>query len=478
MVWSDRASSAPNNNSMKLSHNFSWTLAGNAIYAACQWGMLVAIAKLGSPEMLGQFTLGLAITAPVLMFTNLHLRTVQVTDAKQQYMFGDYLALRIIGTTVGILVIIGIVATTGYRPETTLAIGFITLAKAFESLSDVCYGLIQQNEHMDRIARSYIVKGILSLLLMSMGLYVSGSIVVGAAGLAVAWGLVLVCLDLPNASKFLDRSLLPPAGGVRQAATIGLRPRWDSQSLYRLAKLSLPLSVVTSLLHFNVTIPRPRWDVKTLKKLAWLSLPLGLVMMLASLNLNVPRYFIQNYLGEKELGIFGALSYLMVVGNIVINALSESASSRLAKYYAEADRKNFGMLTFKLLSIFSGFGVLGVLFAAIVGKQALTLIYRAEYAQQQEVFVLLMIAAGLGYVSTGLGYAVTAAQYFRVQIPICLAITVTSALGCLWLVPTRGMQGAALALIMAAVVQILMHLSVIAHALFKLEGRSKLRQIE
>jgi O-antigen/teichoic acid export membrane protein len=200
MVSSDRASSAPNNNSMKLSHNFSWALVGNAIYAACQWGMLVAIAKLGSPEMLGQFTLGLAITAPVLMFTNLHLRTVQVTDAKKQFMFGDYFALRIIGTTVGILVIIGIAATTGYRTETILTIGFITLAKAVETMSDVCYGLLQQNERMDLIARSSIVKGILSLILMSLGLYLSGSIIVGAAGLAVAWGLVLVCLDLPNAS--------------------------------------------------------------------------------------------------------------------------------------------------------------------------------------------------------------------------------------------------------------------------------------
>jgi O-antigen/teichoic acid export membrane protein len=463
---------------MKLRHDFSWTLIGNAIYAACQWGMLVAIAKLGSPEMLGQFTLGLAITAPILMFTNLHLRTVQVTDAKKQFMFGDYLALRIIGTTVGMLVILGLVASTGYRAETTIAIGFIALAKAFETLSDVCYGLLQQNEQMDRIARASIVKGLLSLLLMSLGLYLSKSIVVGAAGLALAWGLVLVCLDLPNVSKLLNRSPSPAVGTVNLSTTIGLKPRWDSRSLYRLAKLSLPQGVAMAILRFNFSIPRPRWEAKTLTKLAWLALPLGVVMMLASLYLNVPRYFIQNYLGEKELGIFGALSYLMVVGNIVINALSESASSRLAKYYADADRHEFGQLTFRLLAIFSGFGILGILFAVLVGKQALTLIYRAEYAQHQEVFVLLMLAAGIGYVSTGLGYAVTAAQYFRVQIPVCMAMTATSALVCLWLVPTQGMQGAAISLVTAATVQLVLHLGVITHALFKLKSRAQLRQIQ
>ena len=47
---------------LTLRRNFSWTFAGNAVYAACQWGMLVVLAKLGSPEMIGQFTLGLAVS--------------------------------------------------------------------------------------------------------------------------------------------------------------------------------------------------------------------------------------------------------------------------------------------------------------------------------------------------------------------------------------------------------------------------------
>ncbi len=454
---------------MKLRHNFSWTLVGNATYAACQWGMLVAIAKLGSPEMVGQFTLGLAITAPVLMFTNLHLRTVQVTDAKKQYLFGDYLALRIIGTTLGLIVIFGIIATAGYRPETSLSIFFIAIAKAFEALSDVCYGLIQQNERMDRIARSMIVKGILSFTLMSLGVYLSGTVLWGTLGLAVSWGLVLFCLDLPNASKFLNYSILPAAGMSQVPATIGFQPQWNSKNLYRLAKLSLPFSLAMMLIKFKFAIPRSRWEWKTLGRLAWLAFPLGLVMMLISLNLNVPRYFIQNYLGEKALGIFGALSYLMVVGNIIVNSLSESASSRLAKYYAASDRRRFSMLLIQLSAIGACFGLGGVLLAAIGGKQVLTLLYRPEYAQQQELFLLLMISAGIGYASSSLGYGLTAARYFRVQMPLFIVVTATSALGCLWLVPKMGMKGAAISLIIAAIVQMVINLGLVVNAISKLK---------
>jgi O-antigen/teichoic acid export membrane protein len=459
---------------MKLRHNFSWTLIGNAVYAACQWGMLVSIAKLGSPEMVGQFTLGLAITAPVMMFTNLHLRTVQVTDAKKEFSFGDYLALRIIGTTVAMLVIVGIVATAGYRQDTSLSILCIAVAKAFESISDVCYGFIQQNEQMDRIARSMTIKGILSLIMMSFGVYISGSVLWGTVGLAVAWGIVLLTIDLPNTSNLLIKyaSIKSGKSALAIPPAIVIKPNWSSENLYRLAHLPIPFRLVKILLNFNLAIPRTHWDLKTLTKLAWISLPLGFVMMLISLNLNVPRYFIQNYLGEKTLGIFGALSYLMVVGNIVITALSESSSARLAKYYAAAERRKFTVLLVQLTTIFGGFGIAGVLLAWIGGKQVLSLIYRPEYAQQQELFLWLTIAAGIGYVSSGLGYAMTAARYFRVQIPLFIAVTATSALGCFWLIPKLGMRGAALALIMAAVVQFLLNLGVIAHALFKLKDRA------
>jgi O-antigen/teichoic acid export membrane protein len=71
--------------SLTLRQNFSWTFVGNIIYAASQWGMLVVLAKLGSPEMVGQFMRGLAVTAPIILFSNLQLRQIQTTDVKQHY---------------------------------------------------------------------------------------------------------------------------------------------------------------------------------------------------------------------------------------------------------------------------------------------------------------------------------------------------------------------------------------------------------
>ena len=80
---------------LSLRANFSWTFVGNIVYSFAQWGMLIVLARLGSPELVGQFSLGLAITAPVIMLTNMQLRAIQVTDTREEYTFGDYLGLKL-----------------------------------------------------------------------------------------------------------------------------------------------------------------------------------------------------------------------------------------------------------------------------------------------------------------------------------------------------------------------------------------------
>ena len=43
---------------LTLRINFLWTLGGNVVYAASQWGILVVLAKLGTPQMVGEFGAG------------------------------------------------------------------------------------------------------------------------------------------------------------------------------------------------------------------------------------------------------------------------------------------------------------------------------------------------------------------------------------------------------------------------------------
>ena len=65
------------------------------------WALLCIIAKLGTPEMVGEYALGLAVTAPVLMMAQMNLRAVLATDARGEHCFADYWRLRVNGTLLG-----------------------------------------------------------------------------------------------------------------------------------------------------------------------------------------------------------------------------------------------------------------------------------------------------------------------------------------------------------------------------------------
>lgn len=402
---------------ISLKRNFVLTLIGNFAYGFAQWGMLMVIAKLGTPEMVGRFALGLAVTAPVMMFSQLNLRAVLATDASGKYRFGEYLSLRLAMMAAALAFIVVSSFVAGYDREFAAIAFVIGLAKAFEAVSDLFFGLMQQHERMELIAQSLIVKATLSLALFAAGMLATRSLLWSSVLLMVSW-LLTLAFDVWNAGRALGPS------GDRAVALADFLPVW--------------------------AFPR-------LKTLARLSLPLGFASLLISLLVNIPRYFVGGMLGERELGIFAAMAYAMVVGARVVTALGESAVPRLAKLHQAGDAAGYRSLLLKTVAFGALIGLGGVGVAAFLGRPILTLLYKPEYAERIDVFVWLMFGAGLGYVSLFLQYGLMAAQQFVVQPVVMTAAAAVLSVACLVLVPARGLSGAAMAVAASAATQIVLN---------------------
>ncbi len=387
--------------------SFSWTLAGNIIYAGTQFGVLSALAKLGNPAVVGQYALALAITAPVFMFTNLQLRGVQATDARHEYQFSDYFTLRCLSTLTGILTIGVIVALSHYDRTTKLVILLITLAKAIESFSDVIAGHLQKIERLDQAARALMIRGIASVTIFATLFWLTRSLVVAVVGQTVAWLTTIVLYDFRVASR-----LLGPA---------------------RLFFRFFPV---------------------TLKNLVEVSWPLGLVMTLLSLNTNVPRYILESRLGVAELGIFASLAYMLTAMNLIVLALGQSVSARLSRFFAEGNTRGFSLLMRKLIVFSVGLGGIAAFLALVAGRQILTIVYRPEYASHQDLLIVMVIDAAIMAVGTFLGFGMTAVRSFRPQVPIMAASVIVSAALTLALIPRFGLLGAGYALMIASLIRV------------------------
>jgi O-antigen/teichoic acid export membrane protein len=377
------------------------------------------LTRLGSAEITGRFILALAITAPIILLCNMQLRVIQATDARNYYQFEHYFALRLVTTAAAMLTVLAIASKFGDKRAAALTIILVGVSKGFESLSDVLFGLLQKHERMDRIAASQMLRGGLSLLAMAVLLTLTKSLVVGVIGLAVVAVSVLLGFDARNAGALIGH------GGGRV-----LRPHWERRALLELAKLTLPLGVVSVLISSYATIP---------------------------------RYFLAAHHGEATLGYFAVMASFPAIGATLIEALGQSAIPRLARYYI-ADRGAYRRLVVRLIAAAVLLGAAAVWVVSRWGAELLGWLFGPDYAAHAAVFPWIMTSGSIVWICSVLGVALTAARYLRAQVLILPAVVAINLSLGWWLIPRYAGYGAAWSLLGGAAVWVLGMGTVLVHA--------------
>lgn len=387
-----------------LRENLAWAFGGNAVFAMCQWVVLIAIAKLGSVTDAGDWSLGLAITGPIFVFAGFKLRVVQTTDSRQTYAWADYAAVRAFGTA-GALLVTAAVVVVAYRDRTAPVILLAGLAKAFDAISELVYGEHQREERLDLIARSQIRRGLTSAAVGAATMWLTGDVVAVSASTAVAYAGWLV---------------------------------WDLRSV----RNGLPERRL-----------RPRWRWPRLRPLLVMVLPLGAVGAIGSLQANIPRYFLDGYAGRAELGAWAALSYLLVFGNLTMSAIANAAVARLARHAAAENWRAYLHLLVRLLAIGLSIGCATVVGSLVFARPLLRLLYSDGVAAHADILTLLAIAAALLYSYLFLGTAMDALRSYRIQPWIHVTSATALTVSCALLVPGHGPRGAAWAMVVGYAVE-------------------------
>jgi O-antigen/teichoic acid export membrane protein len=380
----------------RLRYNIGWTLVGNAVFAATQWAIIVLIARVGSPEMVGSYALALAVTAPVFMLANLNLRAYQATDVQDLFQFGQYVAVRMVTSATAVclvasLCVLGVIPSA--HVGVVLAVG---AAKTFETISDAVYGLFQRHEELDLIAQSLVLRGCLGFIGMAGGLAIGGSLTAGAIGMAACWLLVMASVDIPRSHRFAEWPELRLRGGA----------------------------------------------VDLIRRAA----PLGLVMVMVAISQNLPAYVIEYAHGTEALGFYASVAYFLVGGRILANAVAQSSSPRLAHFLVRGDVSGFRRLLHLNLLLGFGLGVAGVLISTLFGEWLLGLVYGQAYARYGSLLNCIMAAAAFGFLAAFLGAALTAARQFRAMVALNTFSLAAMGLLCWWAIPRFGLLGAPLAI--------------------------------
>ena len=418
---------------VSVRRGFAWLMSGYVSYMLCQWVMIVVLARWGSPEHVGQFGLALATTAPIILFTSLGLRRVLATDAQVDTRFGDYLGLRLVTNVAAMGLTALVVASAGYRAETALVVLAMGVAKAIEATSDIVHGLFQRHGRIDFVARSLLVRGPLTAAGLAIGYAATGRVFWAVLGIAAGGLAVFFFYDWPRIARLQGASVGGPA-----------------------------------------TVPFAR----RYAALAALALPLGVVALLTSLKASIPSLVIAKHLGEGALGLFLALAYFHAASNRVVSALGEAATVRLASHYARGEDERFARLLGAMLLAALGIGVFGLGVAAVAGQPLLAFCYGGPYAAESGVLALIMAAVCAANLQTVLDYAMTSARCFKIQPWLYGGTAGLLFVLCVLLIPANGLAGAAQALGVASIVEIVATGAVVAWALTRARASGSTMALE
>jgi O-antigen/teichoic acid export membrane protein len=415
-----------------LWRDFAVNAVGSIAYAAAQWAVLMLLARLGSPAVVGEYALALALTAPVMMFANLRLNALLASDAARRYRLGDYLSARA-ATTVAAFMVCVLVALWGDRgSHLVLVITVMAFAKACESFGDLAHGFLTLHGRFPRVSLSFVLRGVLTVAGVAAVLAARPDALGATVAFAAAILLVVVAIDLPAVLRLAR---------AEPAQHLGREVR-------RLGDLA--------------ALARPSGRALEIVREA---LPLGFVALALSLNASVPRLFLERELGLEALGYFSALAYVIVGARLVMLSLASVAIPRLGASHARDDRPAFLRMLMTLVGFGTLAGLAGVAIGWLFGEPLLALLYGAEYAAHAPLLVLLLAAGGLGFVST---YLQDSLVTMRVLLPKALLLVVVAAalaVACAMLVPAHGLMGAGWAVLVGAVVELVGSALLVRHAL-------------
>ena len=143
--------------------SFIWNIIGTTFNSFNSLFFMIIVTRINGTNDAGIFTLAYS-TACILYIIGVYAgRIFQVTE-KEEINDKEYIVNRISTTIIMMIVTVGFVVIKQYDIYKASVFIIVCLYKALEAFSDVLYGILQKNELLYKVGKSFFVKALLSLL--------------------------------------------------------------------------------------------------------------------------------------------------------------------------------------------------------------------------------------------------------------------------------------------------------------------------
>lgn len=374
---------------MSIGANFGVVFVGRLVFGLTQWLWIVLIAKFGTANDLGAYSLALSICLTTFALVCMNTRILLAADHTGKCMLGAFIGLRLLCISASVICLIPFVM----HMDIGDVLGATILFTVFDQASDIFYGIFQRHERMRPMAISEIVKSVARLATGGITLAKTGSLIDALFARAAVNATVLLIYEWPAVFALEGKNL------------------------------------------------RPIFVWRQIKPLILKALPLIIAIVGPTVATSVPQYILAAYWDLREIGVMGILLSLLAALRIPSGALGNILVPRFAKlWHADCIALHRAIKT----TITAGMlgGAIGAVAIYFLGVIFLDFCFGSIIANRAILLNWVLASAVAGWVREVYACALIGAGMLRTLANISLVTAVAGCALALVLVPAWGAGGA------------------------------------
>lgn len=322
-----------------LARDMIWNTIGNLVYCICQWIITILTVRIDSYGAVGYLSLAMSTSSTFSTIAMFSMRNFQVSDVKEEFCDNDYIASRILTCIMALVgcFIYSLKSTDTYQ---MWCINAFMLVRIAESIVDVLHGINQKFRRYDLIGKSYLLRGIITIVCFLSGLVGSRSILIAIILTGIGNLSVAIIFDIRETRK-LD----------------SFKVVFKQNKILSLLKKCIPI-VVTSFL-------------------------LSMIPLL-------PRNAVQEMMGNDMLGVYSSIASPTLIVQVFATYAFNPLIPKISLFFVEKRYENFLKVFHTILLIFVVLGVGVNIGALLLGKFGLKILYGEEILKNYSLFMPLV----------------------------------------------------------------------------------------
>lgn len=341
--------------------NFLWNMIGSGIYAISSMVLSLFVIKVVGAEQGGLFSIALTLSQMLVYIAYFEMRNFQITDSKDEFLFSEYHATKIILCFLMLLISIGYTLVKAYDFEKAVIIILVCLSRLFDGYADVYEAQFQKDERLDLAGKSLTYRTILFVLTLLISLLITKSLV-----------LALVVADI--------------------MAMVGI-------------------------VLFDVTIMKNMreitciWKVERILQIIKVCFPMFIGVFCWSYILSASRIAIDGNMSSEYQAYYQIIFMPVSVVNLFAGFVFRPLLPKLAEDYNLKKYKKFALLIGKGILGIVGITVICMLGAWILGIPVLSILSGCDLTAYKGVLVFLIFAGGFNAIAFTMYYVLTIMRY-------------------------------------------------------------------